>query len=243
MTSSINDVSALPGMNPAPIPWILCGPGFPPLNTADSVGSTATILRSGLRGFRYCPHPVIVPPVPTPPSKISTFPSVSAQISGPVVSRCILGLSGLLNCCKRNPSEPRLSTTSSALDIAPPMPLAAGVNLTSAPKALSSTRRSILIDSGIVKMSLYPLEAATMARPIPVFPEVGSTRVDFPGVMSPLASASLIILSAMRSLTELAGLDDSSLATISAPQPAVTLLSFTSGVPPIKSSTFSAIFD
>jgi hypothetical protein len=37
----------LPGMNPAPIPWILCGPGAPPLRTGDSLGSTATVTTSG----------------------------------------------------------------------------------------------------------------------------------------------------------------------------------------------------
>lgn len=43
MTSSMMLVSKLPGMNPAPIPWILWGPGAPPEMTGDSVGSTATI--------------------------------------------------------------------------------------------------------------------------------------------------------------------------------------------------------
>lgn len=90
-------------------------------------------------------------------------------------------------------------------------------------------------------MSLYPFCAATMASPIPVFPEVGSTSVDLPGLMSPRASASWIILRAMRSLTELAGFDDSSLATISAPQSAVTLFSLTRGVWPMSSRMLFAI--
>ena len=47
--------------------------------------STATILMSGFFSLRYLPTPVIVPPVPTPATKISTLPSVSFQISGPVV--------------------------------------------------------------------------------------------------------------------------------------------------------------
>ena len=29
------------GKNPAPIPWILCGPGTPPDNTGEASGSTA----------------------------------------------------------------------------------------------------------------------------------------------------------------------------------------------------------
>ena len=36
--------------------------------------------------FRYRPAPVMVPPVPTPATKWVTVPSVSFQISGPVVS-------------------------------------------------------------------------------------------------------------------------------------------------------------
>mmetsp|Transcript_68331 Transcript_68331/g.182035 ORF Transcript_68331/g.182035 Transcript_68331/m.182035 type:complete len:258 (-) Transcript_68331:106-879(-) len=183
----------------------------------------------------------MVPPVPMPPTIMSTSPSVSDQISGPVVSRCTFGLSGLLNCWSNMASDPRELTISSALAMAPPIPLAAGVKTTSAPKALSRTRRSILMDSGMVSFSLYPLAAATMASPIPVFPEVGSTRMVFPGLMSPRFSASVIILRAMRSLTELAGLELSSLATICATQPSVTRFNCTNGVWPIKPKTFSAI--
>lgn len=47
----------------------------------------------------------------------------------------------------------------------------------------------------------------------------------------------------MRSLTELAGLEDSNFATISATHPGpVTLFNFTSGVFPINSNTLFAIF-
>ena len=94
----------------------------------------------------------------------------------------------------------------------------------------------------MVKISLYPFDAATMASPIPVLPLVGSTSVDFPGAMSPRASASWIILSAIRSFTELAGFDDSSLATISATHPDVTLLILTRGVCPMSSRMLEAIF-
>ena len=38
------------GMNPAPMPWILCGPGLPPDSTGDSVGSTATTCTEGMPG-------------------------------------------------------------------------------------------------------------------------------------------------------------------------------------------------
>ena len=70
---------------------------------------------------------------------------------------------------------------------APFMPLAGSVRTSSAPKARSSTRRSRDIDAGIVSTSLYPFAAAMNARPMPVFPDVGSTSVVLPGAMSPLA--------------------------------------------------------
>ena len=37
------------GTKPAPIPWILWGPGLPPERTGDAAGSTATVLKEGLR--------------------------------------------------------------------------------------------------------------------------------------------------------------------------------------------------
>ena len=63
--SSKSSISITLGMKPAPIPWILCGPGFPPDNTADDAGSTAIILTSGLFFLSPLAVPVIVPPVPT----------------------------------------------------------------------------------------------------------------------------------------------------------------------------------
>ena len=38
---SIDWVCRLVGMKPPPMPWIGCGPGWPPPITGDSVGSTA----------------------------------------------------------------------------------------------------------------------------------------------------------------------------------------------------------
>jgi hypothetical protein len=73
-------------MNPAPMPWILCGPFAPPLRTGEAAGSTAMALNDGLSGLMYSVMPVMVPPVPTPEIRMSTFPFVSFQISGPVVS-------------------------------------------------------------------------------------------------------------------------------------------------------------
>ena len=56
-------------MKPAPMPWILCGPGRPPDSTGEVSGSTAITCTSGLRSFRNEPAPVIVPPVPTPATR------------------------------------------------------------------------------------------------------------------------------------------------------------------------------
>ena len=47
-------------MNPAPIPWILCGPGCPPDITGDEMGSTATAFKSGFLGLRAVATPVTV---------------------------------------------------------------------------------------------------------------------------------------------------------------------------------------
>ncbi len=98
-------------------------------------------------------------------------------------------------------------------------------------------RRSIDIDSGITSTSLYPRAAATKARAIPVFPEVGSTSVVRPAAMRPAFSMLSIILTPMRSLTLDSGLKNSSFARISALHPfsAARRLSRTSGVWPIVS--------
>ena len=51
------------------------------------VGSTAMALNAGLRDLITSLVPVMVPPVPTPETRISTLPSVSRQISSAVVLR------------------------------------------------------------------------------------------------------------------------------------------------------------
>ena len=74
--------------------------------------------------------------------------------------------------------------------------------------------RSTLYSSGIVRITLYPLAAATMASPIPVFPLVGSTIIP-PGFRRPCRSAASIMLRPMRSFTLPPGLNDSNLTSIS----------------------------
>ncbi|OPZ67537.1 MAG: hypothetical protein BWY81_01262 [Firmicutes bacterium ADurb.Bin467] len=114
------------------MPCSLCGPGAPPESTGESVGSTATTSIFGFFDLRYPPAPVIVPPVPTPETKMSTFPSVSSQISGPVVEKCTAGFAGFVNW----PGMKLFGisfASSSALAIAPFMPFAPSVSTSSAP--------------------------------------------------------------------------------------------------------------
>ena len=106
------------------MPWILCGPGCAAERIGDSCGSTATTCTPGFRFFRYAPTPVIVPPVPTPATKMSTSPSVSSQISGPVVA-VDRGIGGFSNCFASN--APGVdAASSSGFSIAPGMPAGAG---------------------------------------------------------------------------------------------------------------------
>src|SRR5208337_698880 len=84
---------------------------------------------------------------------------------------------------------------SSALAIAPGMPLGPSVKINSAPYALSIRRRSRDMVSGIVRTNGYCLAAQTNARAIPVLPLVGSITVTSfcPGFSFPCASAAQII--------------------------------------------------
>ena len=45
--------SRIAGTKPAPMPWILCGPGAPPDRTGESSGSTAIIRTLGLRALQH----------------------------------------------------------------------------------------------------------------------------------------------------------------------------------------------
>ncbi len=151
-TSSYTSVLRTPGTKPAPMPWILCGPGAPPERTGESAGSTATARKPGRRSLSTSATPVIDPPVPTPATRMSTRPSVSAQISSAVVRRWASGLAGFWNCCGMN-APVVAPAISSARAMAPLMPSAPGVSTSSAPYARSRVRRSTLIVSGMVRMS------------------------------------------------------------------------------------------
>ena len=165
----------------------------------------------------------------------STRPSVSSQISGPVVALWIAGLAGLTNC--PGIKLPSISFASSdALAMAPFMPFAPSVSTSSAPYALRMLRLSTLMVSGMVSMILYPLDAAMAARPMPVLPEVGSMMTD-PSLRSPFSSASSIIALAILSLTEPAGLKYSSFTRTLASRPSSFSMFVTStrGVLPMSS--------
>ena len=150
----------------------------------------------------------MVPPVPTPAMKISTFPSVSLQISGPVPALWAAGFAGFTNC--PGMKLPGISFASSrAFSIAPFIPFAPSVSTSSAPYAFKIFLRSALIVSGMVSMIRYPFAAAMDASPIPVFPDVGSIITD-PSFKSPLLSASSSIAFAILSFTLPAGLKYSS---------------------------------
>jgi hypothetical protein len=83
----------------------------------------------------------------------STLPPVSAQISSAVVFSCTSGLAGLSNCA--GIMAPGVSAAiSSAFAIAPFMPFSRGVSTICAPRYARILRRSIDIESGIVRTNL-----------------------------------------------------------------------------------------
>ena len=88
----------------------------------------------------------------------------------------------------------------------------------SAPHSSNSWRLSTETLVGITALRWYPFTRHTMARPMPVLPEVGSIRIwsGSPGRSTPRRSASSISDSATRSFTEPPGFWPSSLMAIRA---------------------------
>ncbi len=76
---------------------------------------------------------------------------------------------------------------------------------------------------------------------MPVLPDVGSTITDVPGTSLPSRSIASTIETPIRSLTEWAGLKNSSLAATVAAHPAVIRFSLTSGVLPMSLVMSSAM--
>ena len=80
------------------MPWMACGPGWPPESTGEAAGSTAKIVMFLNFFLSTSPTPVIVPPVPTPATKASIFfAPMKFMISFAVVLRCTAGFAGLPN--------------------------------------------------------------------------------------------------------------------------------------------------
>jgi len=123
------------------------------------------------------------------------------------------------------------------------MPSLPGVSTSSALSAFNKLRLSTLMVSGMVRISLYPFEAATNANPIPVLPEVGSI-ITVSLSSFPFFSASSTIARAILSFTELSGLKYSNLAInlASSFRSAEKSVSCKSGVFPISSVSFLAYF-
>ena len=95
--------------------------------TGDAAGSTATVTIFFARVcLIYRDTPVNVPPVPTPATNASILPSVSSQISGPVVFSWIAGFAGLSNWRISTYLLGSAAASSSAFAIAPFIPLAPG---------------------------------------------------------------------------------------------------------------------
>ena len=183
-----------------------------------------------------------MPPVPTPATKISTFPSVCSHISGAVVNLCAAGLAGFTNCPKITAFGISFASCC-AFSIAPFIPFEPSVSTNCAPYAFKRFLLSTLIVSGNVSIAVYPLAAATAAMPIPVFPLVGSIIVA-PSFNIPFFSASSIIANATRSFTEPAGFKYSSFARIvafSTPAFFIYPFNFNSGVFPINWDALSLI--
>jgi hypothetical protein len=131
------------GTKPAPMPWILCGPGcsgaspalvwvitrgVPPARPRPSGGSCPWCARCSGE------TPVMVPPVPTPETSTSTAPPVSAQISGPVVSRGWLGLAGFSNWRRARTCRGRSRRALRPWRWRPSCPCAPGVSTSFAPR-------------------------------------------------------------------------------------------------------------
>ena len=76
---------------------------------------------------------------------------------------------------------------------------------------------------------------------MPVFPDVGSTRIVRPGAISPSRSAAISMAAPIRSFTEPSGLKNSSFSIRSASRPSFCVRrgTRTKGVPPIVSTMLS----
>ncbi len=101
-----------------------------------------------------------------------------------------------------------------------------------APYARITRWRSGDFEAGITMVASYPFAAATIAMPMPVLPEVGSTMVS-PGSSAPSRSAASTIARAGRSFALPPGFFDSNFAATTLPGGEATC---TSGEPTVPST-------
>ena len=101
MISSISSVFSTSGTKPgADALDLVRRPACRRRGPASRPARRRSTLSAGLRALSTSATPVMVPPVPTPATRMSTLPSVSRQISSAVVRRWISGLAGFSNCCR-----------------------------------------------------------------------------------------------------------------------------------------------
>lgn len=206
--------------------------------SCPSWGCTPRTLTLGFFDLRKRPVPVIVPQVPRPATKCVIFPWVCFQISGPVVRKCASGFAGFLywlSWCHPG-CLPMSAAFAMAPSGAPGIGQSSSLSSTSfAPKRRSACRFSAGTASDSVAVNPTFLAFASIASPMPVLPEVGSTSCSN---RMPFSSASRSRLAATRSLTAPKGLYHSNLAYTWVCLYGVTRLSFTMGV---GLSTFESI--
>ena len=203
------------GMKPAPMPWIGCGPGWPPERTGDRVGSTANTCRLGHAFFSTSAQAVMWPPVPTPVISTSIGASrKSARISCAVVRRWTSRLAGFSNCCGIQLSGRLGDQLLGALDRALHALLARGeVEARAVGEHQPAPLEAHAL--GHDQDELVALDRGDHGEADAGIAQVGSMIVP-PGFSLPERSASSTIDSAIRSLIEAPGLARSCLIHTSA---------------------------
>ena len=104
-------------MKPAPMPWIGCGPGWPPEMTGDCSAPPRRPSDPAIPSSASSAQPVRWPPVPTPVIRHAGGVSVkSSRISCAVVRAWISTLAGFSNCCGIHALSVSLDQLRGALD-------------------------------------------------------------------------------------------------------------------------------
>ena len=153
MISSTILTLRLSGTKPAPMPCSLCGPGCPPESTGDLAGSTAIALKAGLRDLMHFGH-AGDRAARADARDDDVHPAV--RVAPDLLGRCLAmnlrvgGVGELLrDDAVRESAVQFLRLGDGALH-----PFGARSAPVRAPRILSSLRRSMLIVSGMVRMSL-----------------------------------------------------------------------------------------